>query len=278
MLDRNRLTVDNVTARVNGGAVSITGALSTARNGGSSEIVFKGSGIALDVPAGVVSELSGEIRATSPGPRGLTYGLAGDIFVQPGIVRSSLRQLALSATAATAPGTTASNLVELMKQIGLDVRVRTIDDLVADSNELKLSVAGDVTVTGTLAVPGMKGALTVTDEGELFFGGKLYAVTSGSIDFVNPNSIDPRLNVVAEHARGRLRRDDAVARPPDRHHDEADVRPAPERGRSRVAAGHGTHARRARRCHRRTGQGPVALGGVERVPSASSVDGSDSTR
>ncbi len=198
VLDRNRLTVDNVTARVNGGAVSISGALSTARNGAPSEVVFKGSGIALDVPAGVVSELSGEIRATSPGPRGLTYGLAGDVFVQPGIVRSSLRQLALSAIALTSPGTAASNLSDVMSEIGLDVRIRTLDNLVADSNELKLSVAGDVTVTGTLAVPGMKGALTATDEGELFFGGKLYTVRSGSIDFVNPNEIDPRLNIVAD--------------------------------------------------------------------------------
>jgi hypothetical protein len=81
VLGRDRITVDGVSARVNGGSVTATGSLSTGRDGSAtSEIVFKGSGIALDT-AGVVSEVSGEIRASSPGRDGLPYGLSGDIFV-----------------------------------------------------------------------------------------------------------------------------------------------------------------------------------------------------
>lgn len=198
VLGRDRITVDGVSARVNGGSVTATGSLSTGRDGrATSEIVFKGSGIALDT-AGVVSEVSGEIRASSPGRDGLPYGLSGDIFVQPGIVRSSLRQIAMSATGSSTTAPTTTSMSGLLDQIGLDLRVRTIDDLVADSNELKLSIAGDVTLTGTLAAPGARGALTVTDEGELFFGGRLYRVTSGRIEFSDPAAIEPRLNVVAD--------------------------------------------------------------------------------
>jgi len=196
ILERDRITVGDVTARVNGGLVTASGSLSTARSGAKSEILFKGSGIALDV-MGVVGELSGEIRATSPGPRGLPYGVTGDVFVQPGIVRSSLRQLALTALESSTSSATSASARDLMNDIALEVRVRTLDDLVADSNELKLSATADVTITGTLAAPGAKGVLTTTDEGELFFGGRLYKVESGNIDFVDPAKIEPRLNVVA---------------------------------------------------------------------------------
>ena len=134
--------------------------------------MFKGSGIALDA-AGVVSEVSGEVRAFSPGRNGLPYGLAGDVFVQPGIVRSSLRQIAMAASSSVgteASGTGTAPGSSLLDQVDLALRVRTLDNLVADSNELKLSIAGDVTLTGTISAPGASGALTVTDEGELFFG------------------------------------------------------------------------------------------------------------
>jgi translocation and assembly module TamB len=58
----------------------------------------------------------------------------------------------------------------------------------------RLQVEADLRVRGTATNPGVIGRITVTN-GELVFFGNEYTVNAGSINFYNPTSIQPVLNV-----------------------------------------------------------------------------------
>jgi translocation and assembly module TamB len=55
-------------------------------------------------------------------------------------------------------------------------------------------VEANLTVRGTAANPGILGSVRITD-GQLVFFGNTYTVSTGTIDFYNPNAIEPVLNV-----------------------------------------------------------------------------------
>ena len=61
----------------------------------------------------------------------------------------------------------------------------------------RLDIAASLTVRGTAASPGMLGRVNVTN-GQLVFFGNSYEVNTGTINFYDPNAIQPVLNVSLE--------------------------------------------------------------------------------
>ena len=55
---------------------------------------------------------------------------------------------------------------------------------------------------GTAAAPALSGRATLREGGELFIGRNRYTIESGSIDFANPVTIEPNLNVQAQTRAG----------------------------------------------------------------------------
>jgi outer membrane protein assembly factor BamA/autotransporter translocation and assembly factor TamB len=199
-LRRDRVLFDGLAGRFNGGDVAITGAMvrePDATLGGALGIVARN--VTVEYPASVVNDLDADLQFSSPGPRDARYGLTGTVQVRPGVLSASLRELALMFL----PGPQALPTPEterrqrLFANVGLDIEVRTADDLVADSNELRAQLGAQVRLTGTLATPGVLGRADIRDEGELFLAGRLYELQGGRIDFVDANRIDPRLSLVA---------------------------------------------------------------------------------
>jgi translocation and assembly module TamB len=80
----------------------------------------------------------------------------------------------------------------------LDLKILTAPDLrVVTTYADRLSIEADLTVRGTAITPGMLGRVTVTD-GQLVFFGNQYTVNTGTVNFYNPNAIQPILNVSLE--------------------------------------------------------------------------------
>lgn len=104
----------------------------------------------------------------------------------------------LSSFASTPPSTTSSTASPLMAGMRLDVHITTAPNLqVVSTYTNRLDIVTNLDVRGTAANPGVTGRVVVTD-GQLVFFGNTYTVNTGTINFYNPNSIQPVLNFSLE--------------------------------------------------------------------------------
>jgi translocation and assembly module TamB len=86
----------------------------------------------------------------------------------------------------------------LLAGMRLNIKVATDPDLrVVTTYAERLEIFSNLTVRGTAATPGILGAVRVTN-GQLVFFGNTYTVKTGTVNFSNPNAIEPILNVSLE--------------------------------------------------------------------------------
>ena len=216
----DRIVVDGLTGRLNGGEVTASGSMLLGEDGNSvtGSIGLTGRRVTVEYPPRVVNDFDADLRLVSPGPEGTLFGIVGKAAVRPGPVRKSVRQLALMFT--SSPPVLPTPAVErrraLMAQVGLDIQMDTVQDIVADSNEVRAQMGGTVRLMGTLASPGMLGRIDIRDDGELFLVGRVYKLRGGQIDFVDGTSIDPRLNIRGETTVSEYQIEMQVTGPVDR--------------------------------------------------------------
>jgi translocation and assembly module TamB len=99
---------------------------------------------------------------------------------------------------ASTPPSVPSAPSPLLAGMRIDLRILTAPDLrVVTTYADRLSIEADLAVRGTAIAPGMLGRVTVTD-GQLVFFGNQYTVNTGTVNFYNPNAIQPILNVSLE--------------------------------------------------------------------------------
>jgi len=83
----------------------------------------------------------------------------------------------------------------LLTGMRLNIKVVTDPDLrVVTTYAERLEIFSNLTVRGTAATPGILGSVRVTN-GQLVFFGNTYTVNTGTVNFSNPNAIEPILNV-----------------------------------------------------------------------------------
>ncbi len=99
---------------------------------------------------------------------------------------------------ASVPPSTPADPSPLLSSMKLDIHVRTAADLrVITTYANRLNIFASLNVRGTAEEPGILGRVTVTD-GQLVFFGNTYTVNVGNINFYNPNTIEPILNLSLE--------------------------------------------------------------------------------
>ena len=98
----------------------------------------------------------------------------------------------------SAPPSTPATPSGIVAGMRLDIQIVTAPDLrVISTYAQRLEVEANLRVRGTLANPGVIGRVTVTD-GQLVFFGNEYTVNTGTINFYNPTSIQPVINISLE--------------------------------------------------------------------------------
>lgn len=101
-------------------------------------------------------------------------------------------------SSASTPPSTPTTPSGLLAGMRLDIQILTAPDLrVVSDYTQRLSIEANLTVRGTAADPGIIGRVTITD-GQLVFFGNQYTVNVGTINFYNPNAIQPVLHVSLE--------------------------------------------------------------------------------
>jgi translocation and assembly module TamB len=193
LLNGTSATIQNLTGESGGGKITVTGFAG-----------LTGQAITYNLratAANVRVRYSG-ISIVSNGTLGLTgntrHSLAtGRIAVQR-IAYASTSDLGSILSNASVPAPAPSTPSGIIAGMKLEIQITTAPELrVISEYTQRLQVEANLIVRGTAADPGIIGRVSVTD-GQLVFFGNQYTVNQGTINFYNPNAIQPILNVSLE--------------------------------------------------------------------------------
>ena len=129
--------------------------------------------------------------------------LSGTVSVRSASMRrtmdigSGLVELAGTAAAGGAAAGVGTAAAVPAFPLRFDLRVVAPSTLEIDNKLAHITSSADLTLRGTYDKPVLLGRAEV-ERGEIWFEGRRYVVTRGTIDFSNPNKIEPSFDVEAE--------------------------------------------------------------------------------
>jgi hypothetical protein len=189
--DEKTAELRGITGTVGGGTVEIEGQASYS--GGrltSFDLRSSGHSLALRYPEGLRSVVDVDLRLFGD-PK--EQWVTGTIDVDQA-VWTRRYDLASELLASSRPLAEAASLE---KGVRLDVKVRAPGSLRIDNNLATLQARAELNLQGTSEMPVVLGRAEV-DRGRLYFQGRTYVIRQGTIDFLNPQKLDPQFDIEAE--------------------------------------------------------------------------------
>jgi len=212
-LTRSDVTLRELSGSINGGALTGSGSVAYQPDtGATAHLAVDIGNMAIDFPAGLRSELDAMLQLDVTAPSG-DAAPSGRLSGSMTVLRSSYREplavvggllTALRARRVAASGVAPDEQSAFLRQLALDIRVVTDEDIIVDNNYARAQLGGDVNVIGTAAAPALSGRAVLREDGQLFVGRNVYTIsrdTPSTIDFVSPTAIEPELNI---HLRTRV--------------------------------------------------------------------------
>lgn len=184
-----RLDVGSFQAQMSGGTLSAKGGVSF-RPSVQFGLGLEADNVRLRYPDGIRA-LMGTTLSLTGTPQAST--LAGQVRIQrvsftPDFDLNTFVQQFNGPTAA--PADTGS----LTANMRLNIAVQSTSQMNLQSSQVSISGSANLRVVGTAANPVLLGRTDLTG-GELFFAGNRYVVQEGTIDFLNPVTTEPVLNL-----------------------------------------------------------------------------------
>ena len=193
--DARDVRLDDLTARLGGGLVRFGGRIGLAGyRPGEFNITATGQDMRLRYPDGFRSVVDADLSLRGPFESPLLGGTV--------TVKSSVWSRRIEATGnflefvgrATPVGAAAAPSTFPLR---FDVRLIAPSTLRIDNNLARIVSSADLVLRGSYDKPLVFGRAEI-ERGEVSFEGKRYVVTHGTIDFSNPNRIEPFFDVEAE--------------------------------------------------------------------------------
>jgi len=200
VLTPQRARIANLTGVVNGGTLSGGGDLRYGREApASARLTAVIAGMGLELPDGLRSELDASLAlAVVNAPSGAEGSVTGTVTVTRSAYREPLAVVAGLLNTLRAERVAGARPADsFASRMALDVRVVTEADVVVDNNVARAQIGGDLRVIGTAAAPSLSGRAEIREGGQLFLGRNVYTIDTGTIDFTDPITIRPLLNVEA---------------------------------------------------------------------------------
>ncbi len=192
--DRNRATIERLTAQAGGGQLRLSGFVGV----GGPELLYRiqaeAEKVRVRYPEGVSTTLSGSVSFTGTATRSL---LAGNAIVERAAFnpRTDLGSLLAGIVK---PVTTPVRVNPVLAAMQFDIRVTSSPSLELQTSLAKdIQAEGDVRLRGSAAKPIVLGRVTV-NQGEIQFFGNKYTITRGDVSFYNPARIEPVLDLDLE--------------------------------------------------------------------------------
>jgi autotransporter translocation and assembly factor TamB len=222
---RGRVVFDNRTLRISeldavfgSGPVVITGTIALeGLRPGSVDLTVRGSGVRLRYPEGMVATLDGELSLVgSPAER----MVSGDVVLTDALWTREY-DLVSGMLSDREGEPLFSDLAEneLLKPLRLDIRIRAPGSLQVRNTLAVIDASAELELRGTLREPVLLGR-SEASRGEIYFLGQRYEITSGKIDFVNPEELEPFVDLTAETRVRSYRVELRLTGTPDRFYPE----------------------------------------------------------
>jgi translocation and assembly module TamB len=186
-IDGNRVNIANLSAKVGGGTIAVTGTGAYAQNS-TFNLAMRAKSVRIrqnGVRAVSDADLnwSGSLNASTLAGRVTVDKLA---FNQGSDLSEILSQFSSD--------NTLSEPSKFASSIQLNVAVQSSQDLSVSSSQLSIAGSADLTAQGTAGQPILLGRVLLTS-GEVFFLGKRFEIDSGTIAFSNPVRTAPVVNL-----------------------------------------------------------------------------------
>jgi hypothetical protein len=194
--DARGMTLDGLTGRLGDGPVQFFGRID--KQGflpARLDVQMTGQGMTLRFPEGMRSKVDATLflQGTAQGAT-----LSGDVYVRDALYTRTFETDILNlvgSAVTTANGS--GGVVQQPVPLRYDVRITAPQSLRIDNNVLRLVASADLQLRGTYERPTLLGN-TEINRGDMLFEGRRYVVTRGTIDFNNPNRIEPFFDVEAQ--------------------------------------------------------------------------------
>ena len=199
--DGQSIRLDELTATLGGGRVQVGGRIGIdGYVPGEINLTAHGEDMQLRLRDGLRSALDADLTVTGPatGPTiGGTVTVRSAVWTKRLDAPGSIFDLTRSSGDSTGGGVGAEPAVS-STPVRLDMKIVVPSTLRVDTNLLRMSANADLSLQGTLDRPVLLGHADIVDRGEVNFEGRRYRITRGSIDFSNPNRIEPFFDVEME--------------------------------------------------------------------------------
>ncbi|HEV2398951.1 MAG TPA: translocation/assembly module TamB domain-containing protein [Candidatus Sulfotelmatobacter sp.] len=207
---RDRLHINQLTARTGGGTLDLKGDASNYNDQLTFNLTAIGKEVRLRYPPGVSSTASAELHWVGTKSASLVSGdvLVTKLAVTPGFDFGSYLERTRQSAAVTPANSPLYN-------VKLDVAVRTAPELQMKTAVARLSGDADLRLRGSVARPSVLGRADIL-EGDATFNGIRFRLERGDITFANPVAIEPQVNLQATTHVRNYDLDVTVTGTPDR--------------------------------------------------------------
>ncbi len=218
VFDNRTLRFEDLEAVFGSGPLAIGGTIVLdGLTPGSIDLTVRGSGVRLRYPEGLVATLEGDLAiAGSPSERMVSGNLtltdalwSREYDLVGGFLSDRESEPLFSDFAEN----------ELLKDLRLDVRIRAPGSLQVRNSLAVVDASAELELRGTLGEPVLLGR-SEASRGEIYFLGQRYDITSGKVDFVNPDEIEPFVDMTAETRVRSYRVELRLTGTPDRFYPE----------------------------------------------------------
>jgi outer membrane protein assembly factor BamA len=182
------LTLDQVTATLNGGTVEVTGGRSAV---GDLDLGMRLRDVAASLDYGLLARFGGDLHLVWPAQG--RARLSGNVVVERAVLERDLdldREVLLSLlTPPETPGTAAS----VLEDIDLELVVDTVDGVRIRNNvaDLRAAWASPLAITGTAALPVIRGDIEVDPGGLVYAYGQVVRLDQARLRYTGNPAVDP---------------------------------------------------------------------------------------
>ncbi len=187
-LQGNRAEISRLSATAGGGTISGTGFMVYGPQS-SFNLNIDAKGVRVRYPEGVRTVADANLQIEGSPANSV---LNGRVLIDRLSFTQNFDIATFMAQFSGSPSTESPS--PFQQNMKLNVAVQSAQDLNAESTQLSLEGSANVHLGGTLANPIILGRTTLTG-GDIFFLGKRYVVQNGTVEFTNPISTQPIVNV-----------------------------------------------------------------------------------
>jgi outer membrane protein assembly complex protein YaeT len=192
--DKSRALIQDVRGTLNHGTLEASGEIDwTGLKLDRADIRIAGSNILTNYPRGFLAEWNVSLGFTSDGRRqklgGKVMMIQGE-YTQDFDFRSGLFSLLKRGSP-----TFYAERSPFLEKLDFAIDIVTVNPFVVRNSLVNAELRGALRLGGTPYSPGLGGSVLFLEGGSLTLGGNTYQVEQGRVAFVNPNRIEPDLNL-----------------------------------------------------------------------------------